>query len=380
MHHNKPQTLVILTPGFPENEADTTCLSHLQTFVKALKVVRPQLTITILTFEYPFLSTTYNWFGFTVIPFGKEKPGKIHNLFTRVRIWRTLSKLNKTHQIVGLYSFWFGKCAYIGQLFAKYNKLKHYCWVLGQDVKQGNKYFKILKPGSESLIIVSDFIAGNLLKNYGIAARHIIPMGIEPALFSNTGTPRDIDILGVGSLVPLKQYSVFLETIAAVKQTLPNITAVICGEGPEMEQLKETAKSLNINDNITFIGSIPHIEALALMKRAKILLHPSNYEGFSTVCMEALYAGAKVISIVKPMAFDIKNWYIAGNVEEMQNYILDILQDTNVQFESVLPYTVEKSATAIIELFEKQMGAVTAHTNPQVASGNHTIRKIEYVS
>ena len=79
------------------------------------------------------------------------------------------------------------------------------------------------------------------------------------------------------------------------------------------------AKMLNINPNITFIGSIPHIEALAMMKRAKILLHPSNYEGFSTVCMEALYAGAKVISFVKPMAFDIKNWRIAGNVEEMQN-------------------------------------------------------------
>ena len=75
MYDNKPQTLVILTPGFPENEADTTCLSHLQTFVKALKVVRPHLTIKILTFQYPFFSTTYEWFGFEGLRIRVKKAG-----------------------------------------------------------------------------------------------------------------------------------------------------------------------------------------------------------------------------------------------------------------------------------------------------------------
>jgi glycosyltransferase involved in cell wall biosynthesis len=125
-----------------------------------------------------------------------------------------------------------------------------------------------------------------------------------------------------------------------------------------MDQLQAKAKALDIERNISFIGSIPHISVLAMMKEAKILLHPSAYEGFSTVCMEALYAGAKVISFIRPMDFDIKNWHIAGNEEEMVNAVVNILQDTHTKYEAVLPYTVEGSAEAIINLFEQGEQAI----------------------
>ena len=36
------KTLVILTPGFPSNEADTTCLPMQQNLVRSLKLMYPQ--------------------------------------------------------------------------------------------------------------------------------------------------------------------------------------------------------------------------------------------------------------------------------------------------------------------------------------------------
>ena len=53
MKHD-PKTLVILSPGFPKDEADTTCLPAHQVFIKSLNKNFPSLKIIILSFQYPF--------------------------------------------------------------------------------------------------------------------------------------------------------------------------------------------------------------------------------------------------------------------------------------------------------------------------------------
>ena len=52
----KLDTLVILSPGFAANEADTTCLPPMQLFVKALKEICPGLNIIVIAFQYPFFA------------------------------------------------------------------------------------------------------------------------------------------------------------------------------------------------------------------------------------------------------------------------------------------------------------------------------------
>ena len=48
------EILIILSPGFPESEADSTCLPMQQQFVRALKEMHPELDIVVLTFQYPY--------------------------------------------------------------------------------------------------------------------------------------------------------------------------------------------------------------------------------------------------------------------------------------------------------------------------------------
>ncbi len=72
---NSPKKhIVLLTPGFSESEEDSTTIPALQIFVKALLVNNPQYSLKIITFQFPFTSKKYNWFGAEIIPLnGKNK-------------------------------------------------------------------------------------------------------------------------------------------------------------------------------------------------------------------------------------------------------------------------------------------------------------------
>src|SRR5450432_381885 len=94
------KALIILSPGFPKDEADTTCLPSQQIFVKALNKNFPSLIIIILSFQYPFSTSAYSWCGNMVIPFYGMKTGITARLLLWRRLWRTLHKLKKENNIV----------------------------------------------------------------------------------------------------------------------------------------------------------------------------------------------------------------------------------------------------------------------------------------
>lgn len=348
---NKLQTLVILSPGFPANEADTTCMPPQQIFVKALSEICPGLNIIVLAFQYPFIAGEYQWNGVKVIAIGGKSKARYFRLFTWIKAWMKLRNLSKEYELMGLLSFWFGECAFVGSYFAKLRGLGHYSWVLGQDAKRGNKYFNWVKPKGDSLIALSDFISREVRKNYGVSPLQVIPVGIDISLFGSAPDKRDIDILGAGSLIPLKQYHLFIETVAFLKMFFPGIKAVICGKGPEIDHLQAMAASLNLKNNLLFAGELPHTEVLKLMQRSKIFLHPSAYEGFGAVLSEALYAGAHVVSFCKPMDKDYRHHHIVKNTEEMNAELLSILKNTRRGHDRVTVCQVQQIAKNMISLF-----------------------------
>ena len=113
--NSENNTLVILTPGFPETEADTVCLPMQQSFVRSLKENYPQLKIIILSFQYPYFKKTYNWFDIPVISFGGKNKGGLARLLLRRKLNAALKEINSTNKIVGILSFWYGECAAVGK-------------------------------------------------------------------------------------------------------------------------------------------------------------------------------------------------------------------------------------------------------------------------
>jgi len=348
---NMLDTLVILSPGFPENEADTACIPPQQIFAKALKEICPGLNIIVISFQYPFVADTYQWHGINVFALGGKEKGKLHRAAVWTKAWRLMRKIRRENHVLGILSFWFGECAFVGSYFAKRYHLTYYAWILGQDAKKGNKYFKWVRPDGNELIALSDFIAKEVRQNYGISPLQVIPVGIDTSMFGPEPSKRDIDILGVGSLIPLKQYHLFIEAVAFLKSVLPGVKAVICGKGPELEHLQALAQSLGVKNNIVFTGELPHNEVLALMQRSKVFLHPSAYEGFGSVLSEALYAGAHVVSFCKPMNKDYRHHLVVKNKDEMNSAVLSVLRNTHRGHDPVLMCPVQQIAKNVISLF-----------------------------
>lgn len=349
------KTLVILTPGFPENEADTTCIPERQIFVRVLKQSYPELNIVVVSFQYPNQPREYLWNGIKIIALGGKNKSGLHRRMTWIGAWQKLKRLNNDHQVIGLLSFWLDECAFIANKFSKKYAIKHYSWLLGQDARPDNKYVYQIMPDGDNLIALSDYLVDEFEKNYGIIPKHVIPGAIDTTLFKTQPMRRDIDVLGVGSLIPLKQYRIFIETIKFLKESHPDVKAVICGKGIEMQKLKDLVTFYRLENNITFKGELNHPEILEQMQRAKILLHPSSYEGFSTVLLEALYAGAHVVSFFRPMKDVFLHHHVVNDTDEMNAKTLTLLDDREREHDPVLVNNMTQMADSVVNLFSNEL-------------------------
>jgi glycosyltransferase involved in cell wall biosynthesis len=82
-----------------------------------------------------------------------------------------------------------------------------------------------------------------------------------------------------------------VEIVAELKNHFPSIKAMLCGDGEDKDRLQKMIEEKSCKIILTMTGMLQHTAVLKLMQRSKILLHPSSYEGFGIVCIEALYAG-----------------------------------------------------------------------------------------
>ena len=350
MTNKEKDTLVILIPGFPGSEADTNCLPMQQRFIRNLKNGYPELNIIILAFQYPFRIDRYEWYNIPVRSFNGHNKGGINKLLLRRKIYCELKKISNKYHLKGLLSFWYGECALAGKRFADKHGLKHFCWLMGQDARPGNKYPRRTRLQAGELIALSDFLKEEFEKNHGISPLQVIPPGMDDSPVKTT--ERNIHIIGAGSLIKLKQFDIFLEIIAELKKTIPGIKAVLAGDGPEKKNLLQLVSGYGLQDNCFITGEMPYKKMQEQMQGSKILLHTSSYEGFSGVCQEALYNGARVISFCRAMNRDIEGWDIVKSKEEMITKALDILKNYPVIKTGNNSFLMNDTARSVVDLFD----------------------------
>jgi glycosyltransferase involved in cell wall biosynthesis len=347
----KEPTLVLLTPAFHLSEQENW-LPWQAVMVRKINELFPALKIVIITFHFPIgAEKKTDWHGNDVYLLNGALKKKIHTARRWIKAWRLLQRIRKERDVVGILSFFCSESALIGHYFAKRYGLNHKIWILGQDAKKKNKEVARIRPEPDELVCLSDFLRKEFYANHGIMPAHVVPCGVETKPSSGHNVYRDIDLLGAGSLIPLKQYDHFIDVVAIVSRQLPGVQAVVCGDGVERERLNEKLQALNLTEQVDFAGFYPHAETLRFMRRSKILLHPSAYEGLGMVMLEALYEGAHVISFVKPLDAEIDHWHQVQTKEEMAEKALELLLDTRTAFTPVLAWSAEDTARAIISLF-----------------------------
>ena len=359
--NSRPKAFVVLTPAFPSSESPVNWVTTQQLFVRTLKKNYPQLKVIVLSFYYPYEASEYEWHGIPVSSFDGMRQRKLRRIFFWRRIWKKLSILRRENEVIGLYSFWCGECALIGSYYGKIYGIRHYCWLCGQDARKSNKLVKFIRPKPRELIAMSDFLTEEFFRNHSVRPQYMIPNGIDPVEFEpmtasaegGKRSGRDIDVLAVGTLSRFKQYDLLVDIIRSLRQSFPSIRALHCGEGEDKQRIQQLIDRADLETHLSLLGEIPHREVLGYMQRTRVFLHTSNYEGFGVVCLEALYAGAHVISFIKPMKPEIPHWHIVLTMEEMTEKARELLSSSHLEHDPVCPYLMDDTVREVLQLFEK---------------------------
>lgn len=320
--------LLIITPGFPVDESDTSCLPAVQQFILAYRRIYPSTIITVLALHYPHRKN-YHWNGCEVIALGNDNRGGLRKAFSLFTMSRSIQLLHDTRPVSAILCFWLSDTALAAKWLSKKLDVPYMVWMHGQDAKEGNKYVHKVKPEMKQLAAISAEQSKIFENAYGKMPAYIINNGVNPSLFPALNTVgRHIDLLAVGSLVPLKQYHLFVELVSRIKENgFPLVKAVLAGEGPQEEELKQQIVALHLEDNISCTGKLSHENVLQLMNNAKILVHPSAYEGHSTVILEALYSGCKVLSYRPVSDGAIDSFYLCADIAEMERMGTRLLKE-----------------------------------------------------
>jgi glycogen(starch) synthase len=101
--------------------------------------------------------------------------------------------------------------------------------------------------------------------------------------------------LFVGGLIERKGVRWLLDAFAICRGQDSSLTLTLAGEGGLRQELEERAADLGVAEGVTFVGAVPPDEALRLMREHDVLVHPSRYETFGVVVVEAVAAGMPVI-------------------------------------------------------------------------------------
>ncbi len=336
--------ILFLVPGFPADENDFNCIPPLQDYLIKFKKKFPSVKISIIGFQYPYRYKKYLWNNLQVYPLNGQN-SSLKKIFVWLYALRTARKIHKSNPVDVIHSLWLGECALIGNVLSNKLKCKHICTLMGQDVKHSNRYLKQAVNERLKVIALSENQYNQFYNVSGGKPREIIHWGIDDQTFENN--IRNVDLLAVGSLIPLKNYRLYLKSIAKLKASYKNINCKLVGSGPEMEALNSFANHLDINENIEFTGLLNRKEVFKLMQRSKIFVHPSTFEGSGYVFAEALVNGMNILSFNIGYAQSHPKWFIAKDDADFTN-TLERLLSTSLDFQPAnlfkLTETVEQYA------------------------------------
>ncbi|MFH0853881.1 MAG: glycosyltransferase family 4 protein [bacterium] len=156
-------------------------------------------------------------------------------------------------------------------------------------------------------------------------------------------------ILSAGRIVQWKGFDLLVDIMPELLAVNPKFKLVIVGDGPGMASLKSKVKSQKLCENgiISLTGKLEHKELLDLMKKSKVFILNSGYEGLSHVIIEAMQKGLPCAVSNKggnpELVEDNKTGLLFeyNNMDEIKNAIIRLWRDDNLR-ERVVSGSYEK--------------------------------------
>jgi D-inositol-3-phosphate glycosyltransferase len=159
----------------------------------------------------------------------------------------------------------------------------------------------------------------HIVKRYGVLGAKItvIPPGVDLQRFrplrkslarARLGFDDRPLVLFVGRIQRLKGIDVLLQSIRAIADIAPGLepTVAIIGGAPEgerveaeqreVQRLTELTRTLLIESQVRFLGSVPQESLPEYYSAADVTVMPSTYESFGLVALESMACGTPVVA------------------------------------------------------------------------------------
>ena len=179
----------------------------------------------------------------------------------------------------------------------------------------------------ETVVTLSETSKQELVDDMGFATERVrvVAPGVD-ARFTPGGdrAPTPL-VVAVGRLVPVKRFHLLVDALAAVKVRVPELEAVIVGEGYEREAIEAQIATRRADDWIHLVGHVDDDELIDLYRRAWVLASTSAREGWGMTITEAAACGTPAV------ATDI-----AGHRDAVRAGQSGMLVEPNADFASAL--------------------------------------------
>lgn len=147
---------------------------------------------------------------------------------------------------------------------------------------------------AQRVICVSGYTAADVVRRYGVDEARVRIVPNAPSLPIGDAAPPDGPyMLAVGDLRPKKNLLRLIEAFRRLRAEGLEHRLVLAGvDGGEGERVREAAGG----EPVQLTGYLPDAQMDALMRGADVLVHPSLYEGFGLVIVEAMARGVPVLA------------------------------------------------------------------------------------
>lgn len=132
----------------------------------------------------------------------------------------------------------------------------------------------------------------------------------------------------------------------------------ILGDGPDRAKIEEKIKKEGMENEIILLGNVKN--PYPWIKKAKLLVHSSKYEGFGLVLIEGLILDKIVISSDCPTGpreilenGEIGYLYNIGDYKKLSELIVENLENSNIDLNLIRKRIVKYSKDIVIKEYEK---------------------------
>jgi glycosyltransferase involved in cell wall biosynthesis len=172
-----------------------------------------------------------------------------------------------------------------------------------------------------------------IVEHYRVAPERIdiAYHGIDPR-FTTGGSrsPRPL-VVTVARMMPQKGLDDLLPALVDVRARVPDVEAVIVGDGPHRARLEAKAAALGAGDWLRFVGRVSDDELVSWYQQAWVVTSASKREGFGLTLTEANACGTPVVATRIPGHLDAvdegRSGLLVDNLTELADAVVALLND-----------------------------------------------------